>query len=218
MVNNQAVETLTQYRYDEQGQLSTVINRNGDSVRSFNYADGVMVTHSNALGLGCHYRWETLGGQPRVVEHWTSDGEHFHFRYDLEGRTSWSTDVLGRELEVHYNADHRVIASRDYGGEHYVIELDDNGSMVGLGLPDGNRLQFKYDEFDGKGQVTRLQRTARGLPSSRQDAKGQRIRFPASGTQPQPPQNFEKLIASTMIEPPIPVSESNNARTRGSSE
>ncbi|MFJ1337603.1 RHS repeat-associated core domain-containing protein [Pseudomonas caricapapayae] len=147
VVNNQAVETLTQYRYDEQGQLSTVINRNGDSVRSFSYADGVMVNHSNALGLGCHYRWETLGGQPRVVEHWTSDGEHFHFRYDLEGRTSWATDVLGRELEVHYNADHRVIASRDYGGERYVIELDDNGNMVGLGLPDGNRLQFKYDEF-----------------------------------------------------------------------
>ncbi|WP_422418950.1 RHS repeat-associated core domain-containing protein [Pseudomonas sp. GZD-222] len=147
VVNNQAVETLTQYRYDEQGQLSTVINRNGDSVRSFSYADGVMVTHSNALGLGCHYRWETLGGQPRVVEHWTSDGEHFHFRYDLEGRTSWATDVLGRELEVHYNADHRVIASRDYGGERYAIELDDNGNMVGLSLPDGNRLQFKYDEF-----------------------------------------------------------------------
>ncbi|MET3052349.1 RHS repeat-associated core domain-containing protein [Pseudomonas alkylphenolica] len=147
VVNNQAVETLTQYRYDEQGQLSTVINRNGDTVRSFSYADGVMVTHSNALGLGCHYRWETLGGQPRVVEHWTSDGEHFHFRYDLEGRTSWATDVLGRELEVHYNADHRVIASRDYGGERYAIDLDDNGNMVGLSLPDGNRLSFTYDEF-----------------------------------------------------------------------
>ncbi|SEQ23645.1 YD repeat-containing protein [Pseudomonas sp. NFACC02] len=30
---------------------------------------------------------------------------------------------------------------------------------------------------DGKGQTTRLLRTARGLPSSRQDAKGQRIRY-----------------------------------------
>jgi YD repeat-containing protein len=67
VVNNQAVETLTQYRYDEHGQLTTVINRNG---------------------------------------------EHYHFRYDLDARTSWATDVLGRELEVQYNADHRVIASR----------------------------------------------------------------------------------------------------------
>ncbi|MGF6394562.1 RHS repeat-associated protein [Pseudomonas plecoglossicida] len=147
VVNNEAVETLTQYRYDEHGQLSAVINRNGDTVRSFSYAEGLMVSHSNALGLGCHYRWETLDGQPRVVEHWTSDGEHFQFRYDLDNRTSWATDVLGRELEVLYNADHRVIASRDYGGERYAIELDDNGNMVGLTLADGNRLQFKYDEY-----------------------------------------------------------------------
>jgi len=82
-----------------------------------------------------------------VVEHWTSDGEHYHFRYDLDARTSWATDVLGRELEVQYNADHRVIASRDYGGERYAIALDENGNMVGLDLPDGNRLTFKYDEF-----------------------------------------------------------------------
>ena len=147
VVDNQAVETLTQYRYDEHGQLSAVINRNGDTVRNFSYAEGLMVTHSNALGLGCHYRWETLGGQPRVVEHWTSDGEHYHFRYDLDARTSWATDVLGRELEVQYNADHRVIASRDYGGERYAIELDEHGNMVGLDLPDGNRLAFQYDEF-----------------------------------------------------------------------
>ncbi|WP_225923539.1 DUF6531 domain-containing protein, partial [Pseudomonas vlassakiae] len=147
VVDNQAVETLTQYRYDEHGQLSAVINRNGDTVRSFSYAEGLMVTHSNALGLGCHYRWETQGGNPRVVEHWTSDGEHYHFRYDLDARTSWATDVLGRELEVQYNADHRVIASRDYGGERYAIELDEQGNMVGLDLPDGNRLTFQYDEF-----------------------------------------------------------------------
>ncbi|WDY60294.1 RHS repeat-associated core domain-containing protein [Pseudomonas sp. PSKL.D1] len=147
VVDDQAVETLTQYRYDEHGQLNAVINRNGDTVRSFSYAEGLMLSHSNALGLGCHYRWETLGDKPRVVEHWTSDGEHYHFRYDLDARTSWATDVLGRELHVQYNADHRVIASRDYGGERYAIELDEQGNMVGLALPDGNRLQFKYDEF-----------------------------------------------------------------------
>ena len=44
-----------------------MINRNGDTVRSFSYADGLMVTQSNALGLGCHYRWQTLGDKPRVL-------------------------------------------------------------------------------------------------------------------------------------------------------
>ena len=147
VVNNEAVETLARYRYDDNGQLNEVINRNGDSVRTFAYTDGVMTQHSTALGLTCRYRWETLNGQPRVVEHSTSDGEHFQFRYDFEGHTSWVTDVLGRELEIHYNTDHRVIASRDYGGERYAIELDDTGNMTGLTLPDGHQLRFKYDEY-----------------------------------------------------------------------
>jgi len=40
--------------------------------------------------------------------------------------------VLGLELEIHYNADLRVMASSDCDGEHYAIELDDNGNMTGL--------------------------------------------------------------------------------------
>ncbi|BBH46045.1 hypothetical protein [Pseudomonas sp. KU43P] len=65
--------------------------------------------------------------KPRVVEHWTSDGKHCHFQYDFAKRTSWATDVLGRELEIQYNEDNRVIASRDFGGERYAMDL-------GLGL------------------------------------------------------------------------------------
>lgn len=147
VVGNEAVETLVQYRYSDDGQLSEVINRNGVTMRRFSYAEGVMTSHSNALGLSCNYRWETVDGQPRVVEHWTSDGEHFHFRYDFKNRTSWAVDVLGRELEVHYNEDRLVIASHDYGGERYAMDLDEAGNLTGITLPDGNKLAFKYDDF-----------------------------------------------------------------------
>ncbi len=98
IVDQQAVETLVRYRYDDNGQLNEVINRNGDSARRFAYGEGLMVRHSNALGLICEYRWQTQSDKPRVVEHWTSDGEHYHFRYDFAQRTSWATDVLGREV------------------------------------------------------------------------------------------------------------------------
>jgi len=158
VVNNQAVVTLTQYRYDEHGQLNAVVNRNGDTVRTFSYSDGLMVSHSNALGLTCHYRWDTLAGNPRVVDHWTSDGEHFRFRYDVEARTSWATDVLGRELQVHYNADHRVIASRDYGGERYDHEANGQLRSRDTGLittsesfrydPAAKQLDFRALQFD----------------------------------------------------------------------
>ncbi|MFK3909925.1 hypothetical protein ACI2KD_17935 [Pseudomonas monteilii] len=105
------------------GKLDAVVNRNGDTVRSFSYSDGLMVSHSNALGLTCHYRWDTMAGTPRVVDHWTSDGEHYSFRDDVEAHTSWATDVLGRKLQVHCNADHRVIASLQYRLDHYQREL-----------------------------------------------------------------------------------------------
>ena len=56
--------------------------------------------------------------------------------------------------------------------------------MVKVSHPDGTSETFTYNPYgqvlshtDGKGQTTRLLRTARGLPSSRQDAKGQRIRY-----------------------------------------
>lgn len=52
-----AVETLIAYSYDTKGQLSQVTNRNGDTVRSFAYTDGVMTQHNNGLGLTCEYRW-----------------------------------------------------------------------------------------------------------------------------------------------------------------
>nr|WP_282446063.1 hypothetical protein [Pseudomonas sp. EYE_354] len=54
---------------------------------------------------------------------------------------------MQREAQVTYNHDSRVIASRDFGGEHYTIDLDDCGNLVGLTLPGEQRLAFQYDEY-----------------------------------------------------------------------
>ncbi|MFA0965871.1 RHS repeat-associated core domain-containing protein [Pseudomonas amygdali] len=164
IVDDKAVETLVRYGYDSNGQLNSVYNRNGDAVRNFSYTDGLMTRHANALGLSCEYRWETLDDKPRVVEHWTSDGEHFQFDYDFEARQTRVTDVLGRRAEVTWNADRRVVASTDFGGEQYRIALDDTGNINSLTLPDGNQLGFEYDdlsrltaETDPLGRTTRYQ-------------------------------------------------------------
>ncbi|AFO50401.1 hypothetical protein REH59_15750 [Pseudomonas sp. BO3-4] len=56
--------------------------------------------------------------------------------------------------------------------------------MLRIKHPDGTAETFTYNTLgqvlshtNGKGQTTRLQRTSRGLPSSRQDAKGEWIRY-----------------------------------------
>ncbi|WP_084596242.1 RHS repeat-associated core domain-containing protein [Pseudomonas massiliensis] len=164
IVGDRAVETLVTYRYDPNGQLSQVVNRNGDTTRYFSYTDGVMTRHSNALGLACEYRWQTLDGQPRVVEHWTSDGEHYHYTYDFQAGITQVTDALNRQARFEFNKDHRVTASQDFGGEHYRFELDEHGNMTGLTLPDGNRIALQYDalgrlteETDPLGRTFRYQ-------------------------------------------------------------
>lgn len=65
---------LVEYRYDDNGQLTGVVNRAGTQVRQFAYENGLMTAHSNATGFTCRYRWQELDGAPRVTEHDTSDG------------------------------------------------------------------------------------------------------------------------------------------------
>ncbi len=72
------------------------------------------------------------------------------------------------------------IATLDSGSHsHYPGELSAEHQPSGRHC--GNFTYNVYGQVlshaDGKGQITRLQRTARGLPSSRQDAKGQQIRY-----------------------------------------
>ncbi|POF93637.1 hypothetical protein BGP82_00650 [Pseudomonas putida] len=64
------------------------------------------------------------------------------------------------------------------------LERKPEGEVLRISHPDSTTETFTYNVYgqvlshtDGKGQTTRLMRTARGLPSSRQDAKGQRVRY-----------------------------------------
>jgi len=63
------------------------------------------------------------------------------------------------------------------------LERKPDGEVLRIHHPDGSAESFTYNALgqvlsytEDKGQTTHLLRTARGLPSSRQDAKGQHIR------------------------------------------
>lgn len=55
---------LVEYRYDNNGQLTGVVNRAGVAVRQFAYENGLMAEHRNATGFTCTYRWEEIEGFP----------------------------------------------------------------------------------------------------------------------------------------------------------
>lgn len=90
---------LVRYNYDDNGQLAAVTDRMGHVVRRFAYRDGLMCEQHNAIGMQCTYRWEEVDGMHRVIEHGTSEGERYRFRYDPPKRTSSVEDVFGRTAQ-----------------------------------------------------------------------------------------------------------------------
>jgi len=165
IVNKRPVETLVRYGYDTLGQLVSVTNRNGDIIRRFAYDQGRMSLHESALGLHCHYRYaEFPDSTYRVIEHWTNDGEHYQFNYDLKQQVTYVSDGLGRSAKVRYNEAKRVVACQYFGGESYAFDIDDAGNTTSITLPNGSSMQFEYDEFsrlvaetDPLGRITRYE-------------------------------------------------------------
>ena len=147
VINNQPFETMVQYRYNNEGQLIAVVNRNGDTTRLFDYQNGLMVRHQNGLGFISEYQWQTIDEQPRVIEHWTNDGEHYHFYYDFTNKLTTVTDALKRQAYYSYDEHHQLTSLQDFGGDKYQLDYDENGNLIGLILPNGNQLELKYDDY-----------------------------------------------------------------------
>lgn len=154
---------LVDYRYDELGQLIAVTNANGAVVRQFSYADGLMASHTSALGLVCSYSWAEIGGQMRVTAARTSEGEHTTFTYDPAQRQSWAVDEQGRRAHWTYDEFFQVVACTDLDGSDYAIEYGEAGMPVALHLPGERHVRFEYDaaarliaETDPLGRTTRI--------------------------------------------------------------
>ncbi|CAN7169742.1 RHS repeat-associated core domain-containing protein [Acidovorax sp. LjRoot194] len=162
-------EVLARYRYDGQGQLTEVIGRDGQIQRLFGYADGLMAQHRLSTGLTCHYRWQNFsqnlgkrsGPHPRVVQHWTDDGENYQFQYDLAAGTTTVTERLGsgesaqiRTRTWAWNADHEITAYTDALGNRYTQTWSDTRQLLSHTDPLGRTTTYAYDEAGNLIQTT----------------------------------------------------------------
>ncbi|ATQ73515.1 hypothetical protein CR152_02520 [Massilia violaceinigra] len=136
---------LVRYGYDSLGQLISVHDANGNLARQFSYADGLMTSHTSALGFVSQYRWEIIDGAPRVVECGNSEGERTRFAYDPAGRQTRATDELGRSAHWIYDAHFQVVQCTDLDGGVYRISYTDAGSPATLDLPGERKVVFEYD-------------------------------------------------------------------------
>lgn len=161
---------LVSYDYDEHGQLASVTDAAGRVTRRFKYAEGCMVLHTDALGFECRYRWEKIGGAPRVVEHTTSEGERYIFRYDLAKRETWAEDDLGRKAHWRYDEHRQIVECTDFDGGKYQFEYTEAGNPAVLHLPGERIVRLEYDdlgrlvqETDPLGRVTKTAYHGKGL-------------------------------------------------------
>ncbi|MDM5181661.1 DUF6531 domain-containing protein [Massilia sp. DJPM01] len=152
---------LVRYGYDGAGQLLSVTDANGDLSRQFTWADGLMTSHTTALGLVSSYTWAEVEGQPRVVACRSSEGEHTEFRYDVAGRQSWATDELGRSAHWVYDENFQIVACTDLDGGSYRMHYNAAGQPLLIELPGERTIAFEYDqsgrivaETDPLGRVT----------------------------------------------------------------
>lgn len=153
---------LVRYDYDGAGQLLSVTDANGDLSRQFSWADGLMASHTTALGLVSSYTWAEVDGQPRVVACRSSLGEHTTFRYDPAGRQSWATDEQGRTAHWTYDENFQIVACTDLDGASYRMHYNAAGQPLVIELPGERTIAFEYDqlgrivgETDPLGRVTR---------------------------------------------------------------
>ncbi|WEF32426.1 RHS repeat-associated core domain-containing protein [Pseudoduganella chitinolytica] len=143
---DQPLGLLVGYEYDARGQLIAVKDANGHIARRFTYDQGVMTSHTNALGFISHYDWAEIDGQLRVTACWSSEGERAEFSYDFANRQTWVRDELGRTAHWLYDAHRQIVECTDLDGGTYRMAYSPAGNPATIELPGERRIAFEYDE------------------------------------------------------------------------
>ncbi|WP_241510341.1 RHS repeat-associated core domain-containing protein [Burkholderia seminalis] len=162
LVRGEARRLVVAYGYDENGQLASVTDANGAVVRQFTYANGLMSSHTNALGFRSSYDWSLIEGEQRVVATRTSEGERATFEYSVEARQTRVAYADGRTAHWRFDAQFQIVEYTDFDGGLYRIKYNDAGMPTMLMLPGDRTAVFEYDdagriaaETDPLGRTTR---------------------------------------------------------------
>ena len=119
-----------------------------------------------AHGLGSAEAAVRQGGVSRVVEHETSDGEHYRFHCDFTARTA-HVDFEGRKSQSSWNARQQLAEVRR-GEARYRFSWDATGRLLARHQPDGIEQRYRYGK---SGEL--FERLERGVASD--GAKMERI-------------------------------------------
>jgi RHS repeat-associated protein len=145
--------TLAEYRYDDRGRLTEVVDTTGLPYR-YEVDDADRVTGwVDRAGYRYRYFYDAAG---RVVRG-EGDGGYLtaEFDYDLAGRTTTVTDSLGGRTVYHYDEDQHLTRRVDPLGNTELTEYDRYHHLVSHTDALGNTTRFTRDP---DGRPTRIER------------------------------------------------------------
>ncbi|NPT38652.1 RHS repeat-associated core domain-containing protein [Paraburkholderia xenovorans] len=152
-------DVLVRYRYDADGNLAEVRNRDDTILRQFAYDAGHrMVMHRLPAGMECHYGWGRFDGPDgeewRVVEHWTDTGEHYWLDYQIEARTLRVRDSLGRSTFRQWDELYQITCFEDELGHVSRFEWSRERQLLAVTDAKGGVWRWDYDEAGRVSAVT----------------------------------------------------------------
>src|SRR5882757_4828163 len=154
--------TLVEYRYDEQRQLTEVVNSAGSPMR-FAYDAGRIVRWEDRNGMwyGYHFddrgrcvRAEGAGGYLNIslayenlVTHATDSlGHTTSYRLNEQLQVVGETDPLGHTTQFEWDPHDRLLARTDPLGRTTRSDHDEAGHVTEVTRPDGSKALAQYNE------------------------------------------------------------------------
>ncbi|WP_172731733.1 RHS repeat-associated core domain-containing protein [Pluralibacter gergoviae] len=134
------------YDYDDEGQLTAVLNAAGEATRRFGWRDGLMVSHQDRNGLLNEYRWQEIDGLPRVVAWRHSAGESLTLHYDFDAGVRRAVRDDGRQAVWQLDDDDNVAQFTDFDGRKTAF-IYERGELCGVVLPGGGLRQSEWDNY-----------------------------------------------------------------------
>lgn len=156
---------MTQYFYDDSGNLTNIVNARGISIlrRSYDCLNRV-VREEDADGRAWHYAYDPVGNLVQTID---PKGQINVFHYDAGNRltevdyadgtqVSYTYDANGNRLTMTgpgaagtttftYDALDRLVSSTDDYGKTVDYGYDPAGNRASLTYPDGKQVTYDYD-------------------------------------------------------------------------
>ncbi|WP_162616858.1 DUF6531 domain-containing protein, partial [Aggregatibacter kilianii] len=142
---------LVSYRYNEAGDLISVLNAQGTEVRTFGYHNHIMVSHRNASGLESHYEYDVYGPKGKVLRNTTNLDESWLFAY--HPTYTQITDSLGRVEQYHFDNNQEIVKRVFADGSQTIMERDNLGRLLSQTDSAGRTISYAYNE---QGQVIKV--------------------------------------------------------------